>query len=276
MSITTSGARKSADKTSSRERKGTLSSGIRCLQILRLLAAADEDMALQEVASATGLHPSTAHRILATLVSEGFVEQEPDRRYKLGLEAFAVGVAFLRRSTVRRSAVSHLMRLSRNTEASVTLALWHRGRVVVLDCVPMPGMYNFYTETGSFLPPHATGVGKVLLAFRKDPPLQDLMLTQYAPNTITSLPELEKELKKVRRAGYAVDDEESLPGCRCIAAPIFQGSSADAVASISISSTPTSLPTERIAQLAAIVREEAMAISVQAGYRPMDNPMAAY
>lgn len=267
--------KRSTDKTESRERKGTLSSGIRCLQILRLLSAADEDMALQDVASATNLHPSTAHRILATLVSDGFVEQEPDRRYRLGIEAFAVGVGFLRRSVVRRSAVPHLVKLVQNTKASVSLALWHRGRVVVLDCIPLPGMYNFYTETGSFVPPHATGLGKVLLAFRKDPPTREITLTRYTPNTIRTTTALEKEIEKVRRAGYAIDDEECMLGCRCIAAPVFQTGS-DAVAAISISAPPAMLPMERIPKIVPIVKESAMQISLQAGYRPIGNPPAVY
>lgn len=266
---------KAAGAAADKERKGTLSSGIRCLQILRLLSAAEDDMALQEVAAATGLHPSTAHRILATLVSDGFVEQEPDRRYRLGIEAFAVGAGFLRRSTVRRAAVSHLMRLARATKASVTLALWHRRRVVVLDCVPIPGMYNFYTETGSFLPAHATAVGKVLLAFRQKPSLRELTLTRYTPNTIYTVAALEKELDKVRHAGFAMDDEESLVGCRCIAAPIYQ-SGTEAVASLSISAPPTMMTMERIPQLATVVKETAMTISLQAGYRPIANPVMVY
>lgn len=251
------------------DRKGTLSSGVRCLQILRLLSAAEEDLPLNEVASATGLHPSTAHRILATLVSEGFVEQQSDRRYRLSIEAFAVGAGFLRRSAIRRAAVPVLMRLAEQTKTSVNLAFWHKGHIVVVDCIPMPDMYNFYTETGTMVPAHATGIGKALLAFRGKQSIEELgPLHRFTRNTICTLPALLKELERIRKNGYAVDNEESIPGCRCIAAPVLQGGK-DAAAAISISAPPSSMLMERIPELAVLVKEACLNVSMQVGYRPV-------
>jgi DNA-binding IclR family transcriptional regulator len=253
-------------------KKGTLSSGVRCLQILRLLSNAEEDLALGEIAEATDLHPSTAHRIVATLVSEGFVEQQSDRRYRLSLEAFAVGAGYLRRSAIRRAATPLVMRLAEQTQSSVNLAFWHKGKVVVADCIPMPGMYNFYTETGTIVPAHATGIGKAILAFRGKSSVSEIgPLTRYTPTTICTVPTLIKEIERIRSNGYAVDNEENILGCRCVAAPVLQ-SGREAIAAISISAPPAMLPPERIPELADRVREICLTVSLQLGYRPMAFP----
>src|SRR4051794_9583735 len=109
-------------------RKGSLNSGLRCLEALRLLSNASEALPLQEIASSMELHPSTAHRVLSTLVSQGFVEQSSDRRYKLALEAFAVGAGYLRQSAIRRAALPALMRLTERAQTSSYLAVWQHGK----------------------------------------------------------------------------------------------------------------------------------------------------
>ncbi|MFN7992710.1 MAG: IclR family transcriptional regulator [Bryobacteraceae bacterium] len=255
-----------------KERKGTLSSGVRCLQILRLLSGAEEDLALREIAEATGLHPSTAHRIVTTLVTEGFVQQQPDRRYRLSIEAFAVGAGYLRRSAIRRAATPLVMRLAEQTHSSVNLAFWHKGKVVVVDCIPMPGMYHFYTETGTIVPPHATGIGKAILAFRGKSALAEIgPLTRFTINTICTMPALVKEMERIHRDGYAIDNEENILGCKCVAAPVLQ-SGREAIAAISISAPPSMIPPERIPELAACVKEICFTISMQIGHRPVAFP----
>lgn len=254
------------------DRKRTLSSGERCVQTLRLLSAADEDMQLQEISEKMGLHPSTAHRVLATLVAEGFVEHGLDHRYRLSIEAFAVGAGFLRRSAIRRAAVPVLMRLTEQTKASVNLAFWHRGKVIVVDCLPMPGMYHFYTETGSIVPPHATGIGKAILAFRSKQAIDEIgPLNRYTTSTICTRAALIEELTKTRQRGYATDYEENISGCRCVATPILQGQNREVVAAISISASPNIIYPERVLELAALVKEACLHVSIRAGYRPADN-----
>lgn len=254
------------------DKKGTLSSGVRCLQILRLLSNAEEDLPLREIAEATGLHPSTAYRIVATLVSEGFVEQEADRRYRLSLEAFSVGAGYLRRSAIRRAATPLVMRLAEQTQSSVNLAFWHKGKVVVADCIPMPGMYKFYTETGTIIPAHATAIGKAILAFRDKSAVAEIgPLTRYTPTTIWTIPALVEEIERIRGNGYAVDNEENILGCKCVAAPILR-SGREAIAAISISAPPTMVPDERIPELADRVKEICLTVSLQLGYRPTAFP----
>jgi IclR family transcriptional regulator, acetate operon repressor len=139
----------------------------RSLEILRVLASAEEDLSLQRIAHSVNLHTSTTHRLLATLIKQGFVDQRSDLRYRLGLEAFVVGSGFLRRSVIRRAAIPFLMKLSEQTGLTVNFGVWNKNAVAIIDCIPAPGMAQFY-ETGSLAPLHATALGKALLAFRPE------------------------------------------------------------------------------------------------------------
>jgi IclR family acetate operon transcriptional repressor len=240
-----------------------------------LLSNAESDLSLREISAALKLHPSTAHRVMATLVSQDFVGQEPDRRYRLSLEAFAVGAGFLRRSAIRRAVSPALMRLTERTQVSSYLALWQHDKVVIVDTFPMPGMYYFHSEIGSIVPSHAAAIGKSLLAFRRKQDWRQAgPLQRFTPNTITSMAALSSEMERVRRNGYSTDNEEVVPGCRCVASPIPNGR-ATPLAAISISG-PTALVTpERVPELARMIQETCFQIAAQLGHQPTAFPMVA-
>lgn len=248
--------------------KRILSSAVRCLQVVHLLSTADDDLAFNEIAQKIGLPPSTTHRILKTLVDQGFLHQRRDRRYGLGIEAFAVGASFLRKSPVRRAAVRPLLRLAEETRANVNLAFWHRGTVVFVECLPTPDLYQFYAEPGDIAPAHATALGKCLLAFRGKEALSEVgPPNRYTKNTICTMNELNKELAQIRVNGYAVDHEEYLVGCLCIAAPILQNHEGPSAA-VSMTIPATTLERKKIPEFAALVKETCLKISIQLGYRP--------
>jgi IclR family acetate operon transcriptional repressor len=256
-------------------RKGSLNSGLRCLEALRLLSNADSDLSLQEIAAALELHPSTAHRVLATLVSQGFVEQESGRRYRLSLEAFAVGAGFLRQSAIRRAATPALMRLTERAQASSYLAMWHHGKAIIVDTFPVPGMYNFHSEIGSVVPLHASAIGKALLAFREKKDWERSgPLRRFTANSITSQAALSKELERVRRNGYSTDGEEVVPGCRCVAAPVPNGR-AEPLAAVSVSGPPSIVSPKRVPELAGLIQETCFQIAAQLGHQPIAYPVAA-
>jgi len=254
-------------------RKGSLNSGLRCLEALRLLSNADSDLALQEIANALDLHPSTAHRVMATLVSQGFVEQEADRRYRLGLEAFAVGAGFLRQSAIRRAALHALMRLTERAQTSSYLALWQHGKAVIVDAYPMPGMYYFHSEIGSVVPCYAAAIGKALLAFRDKHEWEKAgPLRRFTQNTVTTQAALNRELERIRRNGYSIDNEEVVPGCRCVAVPIPNGRGKP-LAAISISGPSSLVTPAREPELARMIQETCFQIAGQLGRYPTIFPM---
>ena len=197
------------------------SAAARCLEILRILSCAEEDLSLLQVAESVNLHASTVHRLLLPLLELGFIEQQNDSRYRVGLEAIAVGSGFLRRSPIRRAALPFMMRLSEQTRLTVNLGFWGKGKVVIVDCLPMPGTNAFY-ESGNVVPAHATAIGKALLAHRGKSALRTIgPLDRYTEHTICTMEALEAEIALALKAGFAVDNEEAMLGCRCLAAPIL-------------------------------------------------------
>lgn len=243
------------------------SSVLRSLEILKVLAAADEDLSLQSIARGVNLHVSTAHRLLSTLANQGFVEQKSDLRYRLGLETFLLGSGFLRRFAIRRAAIPFLMKISERTGLTVNLGVWNNNTVVIIDCIPAPGMSQFY-EAGSLAPLHATGLGKVLLAFRSRADLSRIgPMHRYTDRTIRTLPELKEELARIRRGGYALDDEECIPGGRCVAAPILMGDQ-DPVTAVSVTAPRGLIPDERVAEIAGLLKDRCLNISIQLGFLP--------
>ncbi len=221
------------------------------------------------------LHPSTAHRVLATLVSHGFVSQGADRRYSLGLEAFAVGAGYLRQSAIRRAALPALMRLTERVQTSSYLAIWQSGKAVIVDAIPMPGMYHFHSEIGSIVPTHAAGIGKSLLAFQDRKEWNKVgPLHRFTANTLVTISALHRELERVRKNGYAVDNEEVVPGCRCVGAPV-PNAGRPPIAAISVSGPPSLVSPQRTAELARMVQETCFQVSVQLGYLPTAYPLVA-
>lgn len=241
------------------------SSVLRCLDILKVLATADEDLSLQRIAQSVSLHASTTHRLISTLASQGFVEQKSDLRYRLGVEAFLLGSGFLRRFAIRRVAIPFLMKISERTGLTVNLGVWNNNTVVIIDCIPAPGMSQFY-ETGSLAPLHATGLGKVLLAYRTRPDLSRIgPMHRYTDRTIRTIPDLKEELARIRRDGYALDDEECIPGGRCVAAPILMGDQ-DPLTAVSVTAPRGLVPDERIPEIADLLKDRCLNISIQLGF----------
>ena len=247
------------------------SAAARCLEILRILSCAEEDLSLQQISEAAKLHASTVHRLLMPLVELGFAEQQNDSRYRVGLEAIAVGSGFLRRSPIRRAALPFMMRLSEQTRLTVNLGFWWRGKVVIVDCLPMPGANAFY-EPGNVVPAHATAVGKVLLAHRGKSALRTIgPLDRYTEHTICTSEALEAEMALVRKAGFAVDNEEAILGCRCLAAPILLDGH-EPEAAVSLTGPAAMLDEASLKEMAKLLTDRSANISMQMNSRFRSAP----
>lgn len=231
-----------------------------------MLSYAEEDLSLQQIAEATNLHPSTAHRLLIPLVNLGFADQQPDRRYRVGLEAILVGAAFLRRSPIRHAALPFLMRLAEQTKLTVNLGFWWTRKAVIVDCLPMAGTNAFY-EAGNVVAAHATALGKVLLAFHGKSALNKIgPLDRYTEHTICTQVALETELAIVRQEGFAIDNEESMLGCRCLAAPILlEGREPEAA--VSLTGPAAMMDNQTVQELSQLLRERCANISMQLNSR---------
>lgn len=232
----------------------------RGLRVLEALAEAGE-AGLAPLAWRTGLSKSTLYRLLQALARRGFVE-EAGGVYRVGPRAFAVGQAYPRKSLLE-AVRPEMEALAQETGESVNLAVMAGLEALYLDQVEGKRLVRLFTAPGSRAPLHATGVGKVLLAFGGVP--EGLALTPYTPYTLTSREALERELAGVRERGYALDNEERELGVRCVAAPLF-GPGGKAVGAISLSAPASRLSPEEARRLAPRVVEAAWKASLRLGF----------
>ena len=248
----------------------TVQSVERALDILQCFAEDKSEWRLVELSNKIGLSPSTTHRILNTLLSRGYIEQDEKlERYRIGSQLFMMSGSILNNSNLRNVARPLLEKLSLQTEETVHLCVLNGYEVFYLDKLFGPQSVSIISRVGQTLPAYVSGVGKVLLANLSEDRLDDyirhLIIKRFTPNTITDADSLVQHLAKVREQGYAIDNQELEIGLVCVAAPVFK-LDGQVIASISVSG-PAYRMEDKISRYVPIVKETASAISKLMGYR---------
>jgi DNA-binding IclR family transcriptional regulator len=236
----------------------------RAARILASLGDEHPERTLPEIARATDLPKSTAYRILVTLNNCGFVEQTRDgERYRLGMRVASLGLAALRRLSIRREALPLMARLVECFKETCVLGIFDQGSVLDIEVVHSDHVLTVTSEVGHRLPIHCTASGKALLAFLPQQVAESVLarpLEAYTENTITSPAELRQELELVRQRGYAVDEGEYEVGVRAVAAPITD-IDGHVMAEISMPGPSSRLTRERVPRIAQALMEAAASIS---------------
>jgi IclR family transcriptional regulator, acetate operon repressor len=213
----------------------------RALYLLETIAEAGGEATLTELANRTGLNISTCHHLLATLIRRGFATKVPGRRlYALGARIFYLGHACLQVDLPRR-AQPYLEAVNQATGETVHLAALQGDSVVTLSVREARHAVRVDTgKVGKVEAPHATSVGKAILAWLPEDEIRRMLaggMKSFTEKTITDLPALLESLRVVRRNGYAIDREEYLPGVICVGAAI-RDQAGTVIGAIS-ASTPT-------------------------------------
>lgn len=243
----------------------------RALAILEELSRHESGLGVTDIGSILGLHKSTVHRLLYTLMVRGYVEKDIEtEKYRLGLKVVELGQIRLENTEIRAEARPYLVKLMEQTNETVHLCILENGEVVYIDKVESSNTVRMYSRIGRRAPMHCTGVGKAIAAFLGEEEVRRIVREKGLPRktdtTITELDELLKHFEIIRKQGYAIDDEEHDYGIRCVAAPVrdYKG---DVIASISVSGPSMRITKERINDLAAKVIETALNISKRLAYR---------
>jgi IclR family acetate operon transcriptional repressor len=213
----------------------------RALYLLETIAEAGGEATLTELSHRTGLNISTCHHLLATLIRRGFATKVPGRRlYALGARIFFLGHACLQVDLPRR-AQPYLEAINQATGETVHLAALQGDNVVTLSVREARHAVRVDTgKIGKVEAPHATSVGKAILAWLPEDEIRRILasgMKRFTEKTITDLPALLESLRVVRRNGYAIDREEYLPGVICVGAAI-RDQAGTVIGAIS-ASTPT-------------------------------------
>jgi IclR family transcriptional regulator, acetate operon repressor len=194
----------------------------RALHLLDLLAAAGGTSTISGLATTAGLSLPTTHRMLKCLVESGYLRQSTDRRYALAPRLIRLGEAALQR--IGRESRPHLQHVARTTGATASLAMLTGDTVTQVHEVLPHRTVLTSAGSGQDVAPHCAAAGKVLLAHLPTQKAQQVLergpLPKRTPLTRTDPADLLNHLDAVRKAGYAVDDEESEIGMRGFAVPI--------------------------------------------------------
>jgi IclR family acetate operon transcriptional repressor len=242
----------------------------RSLDILETLSASDE-LGLVEIAARTALQPSTAHRLISTLVARGYVVQNPTNgRYLLGFKLIELANVIAKRTErLRMLARPHLDSIQKITGESANLIVLEPPNAVYVDQVEGSRSVRMFARIGAAVPAHTSASGKAIIAFLAPKLLAEILgpepFPQITPRTITALDVLADELARIRRRGYAIDNEEHEPGVGCVAAPIFNHDGA-AVAALSVSAPAPRIYSADPAELGELLMNRADAVSQVLGF----------
>jgi len=183
-----------------------------------------DELGVTDLSKRLKLHKNNIFRLLATLESRGYIEQnKATDNYRLGVRSLQLGQAYVGRMGLLRQARPIMEALVKQCRESSYVAVVRRGGMVPLDSVDADQPVRLVSQIGELLPLHCTAPGKVHLAFESEDELKSRLsdgLKKYTPSTITERPALVQQLRAVSEKGYAVDTGEYVEDVRSIAAPI--------------------------------------------------------
>ena len=204
---------------------------LRLFTLLEVVASSDRSFSLQELAQHTGLPKPTLHRMLQQLEGAGLLQRERDgRHYGTGVRLRRLAENLLLNDSHHGARHAVLRHLVSEVGESCNITALSGHEVVYLDRVETAAPLRFYLHPGSRVPVHCSASGKIFLAQMTAEQRHRLLahapLERCTANSVVDRAKLEREIRKVQRDGFAMDDEEFLPGLLCLAVlvPAAQGS----------------------------------------------------
>lgn len=249
----------------------TLDRGLSLLQ----LVSKGGDLTLAQISRAAGMSPSTALRLLETLRDRNFIEKNPSSgTYQIAIGALEVGSGYLRQNGLSEFLRSVLSRLTDEVGQTASYSILDRTDIVYVERIEAANTLSARGRIGERLPSYATAAGKVMLAgtweSRREEVLGQRDLLSLTPHTLTDRRLLAEELEAVRLRGWAVDNQESVIGLRCIAAAVRDGS--DRIkGAISVSMIAAHGQDRRDEEIAAQIVLAAKRLSIMLGWRAPAN-----
>lgn len=224
-------------------------------------------ISLGEISKQLQLNPSTTHHLLATLLKYQVVEQDPfTKRYRLGIHLIELGNTARESTSLARITSQYLETIWERTEQACSLLVFHglmRTHILGYNSRKMLTAQRTPLDSSTL---HATGSGKLLLAYLPERELQDYLrssqLARYTAATITDPEKLYLELAHIREVGYSLDNDEYSKGVRCISAPI-QDSSLHIAGCIDVVFPASNVSEEQFSEWIDIVRTTADKLSFQ-------------
>lgn len=229
------------------------------------------ELGVTELSRRMALHKNNIFRLLATLESRNFIEQnQTTGGYRLGLKNLEMGQTFTRHLGLKAQAQPVLEALTAELQETSYITVIKGNNVISLDAVETPLPVRVVTRLGVNLPPHCTAPGKIFLAamsFSERMLHLSKELQRFTPHTIIEPQQLLDHLAKVSAQGYARDDEELELEVRCVSAPVYDGSM-QVIGAVSVTGPVNRMGDERLAgEIIPMVRRSAEELSRRMGGR---------
>lgn len=244
------------------EGTGGVQSVGRAFEILEVIAAQGGELSLSEIAASVGLPAPSAHRLLRTLVSLGYLRQETTRRYALAPRLIRLGEAAAKQFGAWGYPI--LTGLMDTIGESANMAILDGSNAIYVAQVAGRHSMRMFTEVGRRVPLHATGVGKALLTQLPDDEILRILdlagMPTVTPHTITDPAVMLQDVRASRIRGYSTDDGEQEVGVSCVSVPV---PNAPALTAISISAPTPRMTPDVIRQAAVALREAAATMTAR-------------
>lgn len=239
---------------------------VKAFTLLEATANAPRALPLGELARQVGLNKPTAHRILKTLTSLGYVEKSSFGHYRQTSRMRRLfGVE--KDEQLIGAAIDALRRLHAKTQETVNLGCLRSNRITYLQVFESPQPLRRVATPNSIDPFHSTALGRAIVAFLSEPQqrllLRSTELEARTPHTITSPKALVAELKVVAKQGFAIERDQTDLGVTCIGAPVFEDG-------IPVAAVSVSLPSAR----AGVKAEKALIAAVQTTCKQIERELA--
>jgi len=253
------------------------SSARSALQILGLFSLDSPTLGITELGRRLGLPKSNVARLVASLVSEGFLVRTPSGRYRLGFRLHDLGDIVVRTHELYGPAINALIEIRQSTGESSHMAVLDGVDVIHLERIRSDYVIRLTSGEWYRSPVHATSTGKVLLAFGTEA-VQERVIERGLPRltaaTVTDAGRFRQDLARIRATGWAVCHEEFVPGISSVAVPILDAEQR-VLATLAIVGAPHSLREARLKSMIPILkraaenvaRDEAFAHDVAAAIR---------
>ena len=244
----------------------------RAIDVLEQFHGDCAELGVTALSKRLSLGKNNVFRLLATLASRDYVEQDPATgNYRLGLKNFELGQTMVSQMGLLRQARPVIESMAASSNETTDLAVLKRGHILYVDAVETDLPVRVSPRLGSWFPVHCTAASKVHLAFMSADQLTPLLptgqLQRFTANTITDVKKLLQQLRQIALKGYAIDDEELDVGVRSVGAPI-RDFTRRVVGAVSISGPVTRITKTRLTrELIPLVQSGAAEISCRLGYR---------
>jgi len=225
----------------------------RAMSLFELLAEAQTGLTLSQLSRKLDIPKSTAHYLIHTLHTRGYLQRSSDgRHYSLGLRFADVARGDNAEMSLRTLTIPYLRQIVARLDLTATLAVRRSAEAAIVARVESRHDEGGGAWVGRHVDLHCTAQGKALILDLSEEELSKLFagreLARFTSKTICSLSALKVHLMEVQARGFAVNDEEMVSGIRAVAAPVVDSSGA-IIASVTVRGTTRLIPTHLIAQL---------------------------